>query len=67
MAAIPPPVPPNPPLWYYLPPGTVLPGPYVAYSNYQIGMVTRAYHTHPRNRDIVKTGVTDANGMFAKF
>ena len=71
MAAVPPAFAAVPPafahLWYYLPAGTVLPGPYVPYSNQQIGMIAKAYHTHERNRDIVKTGVTDAPGMFAKF
>ena len=71
MAAVPPAFAAVPPafahLWYYLPAGTVLPGPYVPYSNHQIGMVTKAYHTHDDHRDIVKTGVTDAPGMFAKF
>ena len=71
MAGLPPNfwVDPPPPVnaWHYLPAGTIVPPVGVAFDDHQIGVITKAYHTHPSHQAVPRTEVLDAGGMFNHF
>ena len=58
MAGVPPNfwVDPPPPAnqWHYLPAGTIVPAVGVAFDDHQIGVIRKAYHTHPSHQAVQK-------------